>query len=330
MSLINIFSAEGEALTENDLQKAFSNIELYTNGFFIYDCTKEELNKLTGSLKSFSEMNYGECSDDDILDGFIKALQINHVFAYTPQPYYLTKDELLFRVRSASYSKLPYEKFRNEADCWNPPKDKATQGRLNKLHESMLYTTLGNPLICMDECHIEIGNQFMLMVYSVLDEIEFSLIGGRLHPELEKKLTPNSLRYHQICTLFLNDFFSRPVDECNKEYYRVTDLLANRIFTNKEVGQRAWGYATVAGEDKRGFINLCIDPAIAKAHLQLKGVILGTRLSKNAIKIDGIVESFDRDNGSPVYNKCISCTNLYHLLCQAKGKYALDFECTID
>lgn len=329
MSLVQISANEGEALTGRDLQKAISNIGLNNNGFFLKDCTIEELNKLTESLKSFNEMNYGEYSDDEILDSFIKALQVNHIFSYTSQQYYLTNDELLFRVRAVSYTNLPCEKFKNEADCWNPPKEKAPQGRLNKLHESMLYTTLGNPSICMDECHIEIGNQFMLMVYTVIDEIEFSFIGGRLHPELEKELSPNGLRYHQICTLFLNRFFSKPVDECNKDYYRVTDLLANHIFSNKEVDCRAWGYATVAGEDKRGFINLCMDPDVAKTHLRLTGVVLGTRLSKDAIKIDGIVESFE-DNGCPAYSNDVSCTNLYHLLRQANEKYALNFKYIID
>lgn len=274
-------------------------------------------------------MNYSEYSDDDILDHFINALQVDHVFTYFSQPFFLTKDEVLFRVRSASYDALPCKKLKNEADCWNPPKEKAPQGRLNKLHESLLYTTLGNPSICLDECDIQTGKQFMLMVYSVCDQIEFSLIGARLHPETEKELSPNSLRYHQICTLFLNHFFSKPVDECDKEYYRVTELLAKHIFTNKEDGQRAWGYATVAGEDSRGFINICIDPVLAQKHLQLAGVVFGTRVSKNSIKIDGIVESFDND-GRPVYNFDVVSSDLYRLLVRSNEKNELDFDYLID
>lgn len=84
MSLVQIFANEGEALTDRDLQKAISNIELKNNGFFIKDCTIEELNKLTESLKSFNEMNYEEYSDDDILDSFIKALQVNNFFHIHP------------------------------------------------------------------------------------------------------------------------------------------------------------------------------------------------------------------------------------------------------
>lgn len=50
MSLAQISANEGEALTGRDLQKAISNIGLNNNGFFLKDCTIEELNKLTESL----------------------------------------------------------------------------------------------------------------------------------------------------------------------------------------------------------------------------------------------------------------------------------------
>lgn len=325
MSLISVFAKEGEALTVGDLQNAFNSIELIPNGFFLSNCTDEDLNQLIESLENFSKLNYIDYSDDDILDQFSKALQINHVFSYTSQEFIVSQNQTLFRVREAPYKNLPCEALKDESSCWNPPEDVTPAGRLNKPHESMLYTTLGNPSICLDECHIKNNKTFMMMVYTVCDEFNISLIGAALNPELKKQISPNGVKYHQICTDFLNWFFSKPVDDDEKDYYRVSDLLAKHFFTNSEDGKRAWGYATVTGIDTRGFINICMDPPLAKQHLRLEGVVLGKRIDQNKIKVHGIVESFD-DDGKPIYRYDIESTRLYKRLIEINEQNELDFE----
>ena len=85
MSLVQISANEGEALTGRDLQKAISNIGLNNNGFFLKDCTIEELNKLTESLKSFNEMNYGEYSDDEILEFAPETESDDEILEFAPE-----------------------------------------------------------------------------------------------------------------------------------------------------------------------------------------------------------------------------------------------------
>jgi hypothetical protein len=72
-----------------------------------------------------------------------------------------------FRVRALKTddSKIPLRDMRVELDAWNPPAHVVGQGRLNRMGESLLYTSPVNPKVAVEEMKIDDGSNFFLIVY---------------------------------------------------------------------------------------------------------------------------------------------------------------------
>ena len=65
------------------------------------------------------------------------------------------KGSLLFRVKKLQGSIIPNERFRIETDYWETPSCYLKEyGRLNKPHESLLYTCPRDPYVAVQETNI--------------------------------------------------------------------------------------------------------------------------------------------------------------------------------
>lgn len=310
----------GETLTVDKFQNYIKNIELTEMGFKANSYTDSQVNSLQQKINKFKLFNFNNMTEDDIFDKICDVLKISGVLAYTPEICTLRKNETLYRVRKIEAKYFPNSFLKSVSDCWNPPESVVGLGRLNKAKESLLYTTLGNPLVAMKEARINKQDRFMLMIYKVNRDINFSLIGKNLLNDNCESYSDNVLKVNNIYNEFLNEYFTKAVDKDeDKYYYKLTEILAKRFFSIADEGKNIWGYNTILNNK---YINLCFEPKIARNSLELMGVLLSQKIGDNNIKIHSIVEKFDKGT-FPIYTKRLKSSDLFRYFLNAIKIYGV-------
>ena len=208
---------------------------------------------------------------------------------------------MFFRVRPLDGTLIPNKNLSILSDFWNPPKNRVTHyGRLNKIGESLLYTTPINPLVPIKEMKLEQDSYYALIVYKAVREIKVNLIGGDYNYEEIGIKDKKAILINEIYNGFLRDEFSRDVGRGTEYLYRVSEIIAKSYFDlPPRYIQDAWAYSSV--QDKSMY-NVCFRPDIAKEALELRGAIIAKNSESDRIKAFAIAHGFD-NKGIAVFHK---------------------------
>ena len=132
----------------------------------------------------------------------------------------------------------------------------------------MLYTSVDNPDISVEEMDIKDGDWFCLITYKSVKVIKSTLVG--IWNDSEGLSKEDNLKMRMI-TNVLKDLFVRDVGKGTEFLYRVTERIAKDYFDLPREMQDCWCYPSVAA--KLGY-NVCFRPDVAREVLQIDSVQL--------------------------------------------------------
>lgn len=229
-------------------------------------------------ISNFHKIDIDNISDKDLDTAIADVMNIEidgqKMQIFLPQGCSYNVGTRFYRTRIVNTQEL--EQFSTIGAYWNPPKEYITKpGRLNKAHESLLYTSL-NPATTFSELKIQSNQTFALIVYEALEPIKMNIIGAETTiPDLNE----DDIRKYQLYNNFLREEFTKEVQPGLEYYYRVSEYIAKFYFDlpPRDV-QDAWMYPSVASS---GEYNVCFRPEIAKEVLKFVGVIFGRLIKLN-------------------------------------------------
>ena len=158
-----------------------------------------------------------------------------------------------YRVRTlpADDRNLPLRTMSKVSDCWEPPENIVSAGRLNRDNESLLYTAPMSPFVAVEEMKIPDDKLFSLIVYEALNQINVTMIGAP--PNIEGLDSEEVLKVKMIQD-FLKHEFIRDVGVGTEYLYRISESITKDYFDLHPDFQDAWCYPSVA---KKGHFNVC-------------------------------------------------------------------------
>ena len=283
-------NTKAENIAEN-FKKAFSQmmggrltidnkaIQKITNDFY-QSINPIEVQK---KIRDFRRLNFKTISDGDLMTAIMNVLCINGVFSYPVNIQTIKKGSHFFRVRKLRGNSIPFENFNKISDMWEPPKEKITKReRLNKVGESLLYTTLANPFIAIQEARIHEGDTYALIKYVAKDDVKINVIGGDYDLNNIPFSDNNAIIVFNLINDFLRDEFSRDVGEGTEYLYRISENIAKDWFDLPPSDQHAWAYSSI--QDKKIY-NICFRPNIGHELLQLLGAQICKKDASEEIKV---------------------------------------------
>ena len=231
------------------------------------------IQEIKEKISNFQKIDLKDITDNDLNIAIQDVMNIDvdgskmHIFY--PHTNILPANKRLYRVRMVNIENL--NQFSTIGAYWNPPAEFISKpGRLNKAHESLLYTSL-NPFTTFSELKISANQSFALIVYETLESIKANVIGLNYNiPELSE----DDNQKYQLYNNFLQEEFTRKVEPGFEYLYRVSEYIAKFYFDlPPREFQDAWMYPSVAST---GEYNICFRPEIAKEVLKIVGVIFGS------------------------------------------------------
>ena len=238
---------------------------------------------IQGKIRRFRALNFKTISDEDLFTEISNVLCIDNFFAYPVNVRILGKGTEFFRVRKLRGTIIPFDNFSIISDMWEPPNEKVTRPeRLNKIGESLLYTTLADPFIAIQEARVQGGDIYALIKYIAKDDVKVNVIGGGFEQDELPFNDANSIIVFNLINDFLRDEFSRIVGEGTEYLYRISESIAKDYFDlPPRVSQDAWAYSSI--QDKHKY-NVCFRPDIAHELLSLHGAIVCKKDESDGIK----------------------------------------------
>lgn len=135
--------------------------------------------ELVRKIEKFRSLNIQSMSSAEITNAIYDTLQFNNKFFYIPNIIAYPNKTKFYRIRRLDGDSIPNINFQTYNDCWEPPKSCVKKaGRLNKINESLLYTSPQDPTVPLKELQIKDGEFYVLIIYRALSEIKVNLIGG--------------------------------------------------------------------------------------------------------------------------------------------------------
>lgn len=231
-----------------------------------------DAHELQNKIRAFRQLPFRGLSRADISKHIMNVLCFEtpngKVAVLTPSGGAYPKGTRFYRVRSLKQddTKLPLKDMRIEEDAWNPPASIVRKGRLNREHESLLYTSPTNPKVAVEEMKIPDNCNFSLIVYEATEEIRVTTIGvNPSYPGLNK----NEMLKLEMLNDFLTHEFTRDVGVGTEYLYNISEIIAKDYFDLPPDVQDAWCYPSIV---ERPSYNVCFRPEIAKQKLHLVGV----------------------------------------------------------
>lgn len=251
-------------------------------------------------ISNFQKTDFKNISDIDLNTAIAEVMNIEvngqkmHIFL--PQCCTYQTATRFYRMRIINPQ--DWDQFSTIGAYWNPPEEYVTKpGRLNKVNESLLYTSL-DYATPFSELKIQPNQTFALMVYEALEPIKMNIIGAHMTiPQADEDIN----RKYQLYNNFLREEFTKEVQSGSEYYYRVSECIAKFYFDlPPRVFQDAWIYPSVASS---GTYNVCFRPDIAKEVLKFVGVIISRMISSH----DGIFQCLligtaSQDNNMSFYH----------------------------
>lgn len=229
--------------------------------------------ELLNKIKYFRSLNIKNMLNEEISNEILNVLCFNKTFHYIINIKKYLKGTNFFRIRKLNGKKIPNSNLQIESDFWNPPEEVIfSYGRLNKPHESLLYTSLSNPHICIDEMKIKKDEFFALIKYISKSEVKVNMIGGEYDYNTLGIKSKKAVLVHEIYNNFLKDEFSRDVGIGTEHLYKISEIIAKWYFDlpPRDV-QDAWAYSSIPNKNN---YNVCFRPEIAKDLLELQGAAI--------------------------------------------------------
>lgn len=251
-------------------------------------------------IKKFRGLNFYCMTNEEIANAISNTLMYNNKFVYISNIQTYPANTKFFRVRLLEGSHIPNKNLSTVSDFWNPPKEAVTRyGRLNKIGESLLYTSPMNPFISIKEMKLPENAYYALIIYKAKYEIKANLIGGEYDYDALNVKDKKMIMINELYNNFLRDEFSRDVGVGTEYLYQISEIIAKWYFDlpPRDV-QDAWAYASV--QDKTKY-NVCFRPNIAKELLELQGSVIARNDDPKTITAVAVTHGFNIDGIAQFY-----------------------------
>lgn len=271
------------------------------------------LTEILNKIEHFQKVDLKTISDNDLMNAILSVIsvKVNGIDQAMLIPRFgeYPSGTRFYRVRKINDEdfKIPCDTIKKEQDVWNPPVECVTRlGRLNKVNESLLYTSPITPLVPIKEMNISESGKFGLIVYESVQPIKVVLIG--LWKELPDLSEEENLKM-RLYNHFLYTEFTKEVGLGTEYLYRVSERITKDYFDLPPRDcQDAWCYPSIASKQN---LNVCFRPKIARDVLKFVGVQFA-QLEKTdhgyLIKCNHIGSGFDSNQNLLYYpvlsNKC--------------------------
>lgn len=164
---------------------------------------------------------------------------------------------------------VPLREMRTVADAWEPPAANVNSaGRLNKLGESLLYTTYGDPSAVPDEIRVADDEWFSLIKYKVVKRTTLTGIG--LSPSTEHLSAAAAAGANAVAGYFQRQY-SRKIRTSDGSQYALSELIAKYNFDLPPDVHHGWIYRSVEHSHS---LNITFRPPEAHLRLELAGVCI--------------------------------------------------------
>jgi hypothetical protein len=268
-----------------------------------------DIHELVDRISKFRELNFKKMSVQEVHSSIKDVLLFEgpgraERYIHLAYPYVFNTGSRFLRIRRLESKDrgIPLRGIVSEADVWEAPAHVARAGRLNRDGEGLLYTSQDGA-VAMEEMRVADGELVPIIVYEAIEPITVLSIGD-FPPEVglssEEKL---KLR---IIMDFVRHEFTREVGVGTEHLYKISSTFASQFFFRPHSMlpsgiAEGWNYPSVA---RKGGINTCFHPALAKRKLSLQGFILATVKivdGKYSYKPLSVAHGFDR-KGNFIYH----------------------------
>ncbi len=234
--------------------------------------TKIDSSEVINKISVFRRLNINTLSDEELFTEIQRVLLTNNIFTYVTNNAAYARGTLFFRIRKLNSSVISEMNFKTLSDFWEPPvKYVDKKGRLNKVGESLLYTSPIDPVVPIKEVGVKDGEWYALIKYTAIKDIKVNIIGGKYDYKAIGFRDDKAIMIHELFNSFLRDEFSRYVEENTEYLYRISERIAKDYFDLPSEVQDAWCYASV--QDKQKY-NVCFRPEKAHDLLRLNGALI--------------------------------------------------------
>lgn len=252
----------------------------------------------------FRGIDLKKISDDDLFKEIKKVLEIyveGQPFQvslissrFIGQPHVRT---LLYRVRKLTDLDISHNDFvsmRKPADAWYPPSQFVSQGRLNKIGESLLYLA-EDPKTAIIETHLQPGDLFYLIVFRTGNPFRATFFE---ESETLPELSDDENAKLQLFNDFLISEFVKHVGKGTEYLYRTSEIIAKQFLCHRDLDV-AWSYPSIANSRRS---NLCFKSEIAYDHLDLVGVRVCRLVNQTDYRLGVIGDAIEVDkSGNFIY-----------------------------
>jgi hypothetical protein len=216
-----------------------------------------DIGHLHDKVSKFRDLDFKRMSYKDVQSAISDVITFNTpqgvVSVLMPMNANYPAGTRFYRVRTlpADDRNLPLRTMSKVSDCWEPPENIVSAGRLNRDNESLLYTAPMSPFVAVEEMKIPDDQLFSLIVYEALNQINVTMIGAP--PNIEGLDSEEVLKVKMIQD-FLKHEFIRDVGVGTEYLYRISESITKDYFDLPPDFQDAWCYPSVA---KKGHFNVC-------------------------------------------------------------------------
>lgn len=258
-------------------------------------CSKKTLTdliELQERIKSFNRKNIKYLSNEELSKSILDVLLKNNHFEMPIKFFTYPKKTLFFRIRNIDQASIPIVQKWNMQQFWEAPSSCINKyGRLNKPHESLLYTSLYID-VCIHEMRLKKGDFYVLIFYKAKTDIKTVIICNDFTKE-DFEGDPCTYSYYNTINTFLLNEFTKEVWEGTEHLYRASELIAKTYFDLPEEVQDCWTFPSIQSRDKQ---NVCFRPKKAKAKLQFSHAFVCQYNGNNEIlNVEYIIKNFDKN-----------------------------------
>lgn len=234
------------------------------------------IEEMRGRVFDFRARAEAGIDDKDCIDALLSLFGSR--FSFPTQINHYEKGTLFYRARAIPFddADIPFRTIWKVGDAWEPPTEVVkVQGRLNAIHQSILYCCAHDPFLAITEARANGHKHVAVIVYRSRRPVGVSVLGNYGNSNLPKDLGT------KFFYSFLDEEFSRHVPAGGEGRYSITRAIADSFFNYPE--QDAWCYRSVQSPDQ---FNTAFLPGKSKKVLDLVGVLIcnlagsyGTQLS---------------------------------------------------
>lgn len=221
----------------------------HTRAFLQYVDARELRRRISDFRKlNFRDLSYAEVSQA-ILDVILFDTPNGKMGIIRPSSASYPTGTRFYRVRAIPEDDhvTPLRSMSKVSDCWEPPPEVVPMGRLNREGEPLLYTSLSDPLVAIDELKIADGEWCSVITYEAIEDVKVTVIGGNLDTEELENAEALKLELLQD---FLHHEFTRDVGKGTEYLYRISEIIAKHYFDMPPEMHDAWCYPSIADKSK--------------------------------------------------------------------------------